>query len=105
MTVSPLPCVLCSAVTPGPLPYGLDEGWAALKDCWGTWQAVCPEHREAVAWASMRSARVACDVCGRAVMYETRWPEAVVAPPGWHVRIDRGERTTLCPNHQHQGDD
>ena len=48
-------CALCTASTIGRLPYGLtDESWAAVKYAFGRWQGVCPDHREAVAWASSR---------------------------------------------------
>jgi hypothetical protein len=56
-------CVLCVAETPGPLPYGLDEGWAVLKDVYGTLRAVCPEHSEVVAWSSMRAISCVCTIC------------------------------------------
>jgi hypothetical protein len=48
-------CALCAARTTGRLPYGLaDESWAAVKDAFGRWRGICPDHREAVAWASSR---------------------------------------------------
>jgi hypothetical protein len=48
-------CVLCDAATSGRLPYGIDaERWSVLRDTCGTLRAVCPSHKPAVAWASMR---------------------------------------------------
>ena len=47
-------CVLCSTEATGTAPYGLDEGWSAWRDSSGRWQPVCPRHREAVGWASLR---------------------------------------------------
>jgi len=40
------PCVLCSSLSEGQPPFGLAEGWAAVRDITGQWWAACPDHVE-----------------------------------------------------------